>query len=146
MRTRLRRDLIVAMEARDDVAVVALRSAIAAIDNAEAVEVREASRHDESLQMPRAWVRSIRLDLIEHGVLMHGVDRRASADEAGAVPASAEFRRGARADGSDADHRDGYGRHHQTDRLQASHPFMQQSGGQRDRDGGIQRGEDGHDG
>lgn len=48
MRTRLRRDLIIAMKARDDVAVVALRSAIAAIDNAEAVDVCEASRHDES--------------------------------------------------------------------------------------------------
>jgi uncharacterized protein len=48
VRTRLRRDLIVALKARDDVAVVALRSAIAAIDNAEAVEVRGASRREGS--------------------------------------------------------------------------------------------------
>ena len=39
MRARLRQDLTAAMKARDAVAVTALRSAIAAIDNAEAVEV-----------------------------------------------------------------------------------------------------------
>lgn len=37
MRTDLRRDLTVALKARDRVAVTALRSALAAIDNAEAV-------------------------------------------------------------------------------------------------------------
>ena len=39
MRTRLRRDLLVAMKARDSVAVTALRSALSAIENAEAVDV-----------------------------------------------------------------------------------------------------------
>ena len=39
MRTELRQGLIAAMKARDSVAVSALRSAIAAIDNAEAVDV-----------------------------------------------------------------------------------------------------------
>jgi len=39
MRDRLRRDLTEAMKARDSVAVAALRSAIAAIDNAGAVDV-----------------------------------------------------------------------------------------------------------
>ena len=39
MRTRLRQDLTEAMKAGDTVAVAALRSAIAAIDNAEAVDV-----------------------------------------------------------------------------------------------------------
>ena len=39
MRTRLRRDLSAAMKARNPVAVFALRSALAAIENAEAVEV-----------------------------------------------------------------------------------------------------------
>lgn len=48
MRNRLRRDLVVALKARDDVAVVALRSAIAAIDNAEAVEVPGPSRREGS--------------------------------------------------------------------------------------------------
>ncbi len=38
MRSRLRRDLISAVKARDVVAVSALRAAIAAIDNAEAVD------------------------------------------------------------------------------------------------------------
>jgi len=37
MRSRLRRDLSAALKARDEVVVAALRSAIAAIDNAEAV-------------------------------------------------------------------------------------------------------------
>jgi uncharacterized protein YqeY len=38
VRTLLRRDLLVAMTARDSIAVAALRSALAAIENAEAVE------------------------------------------------------------------------------------------------------------
>ncbi len=38
MRDRLRHDLTLALKARDSVAVAALRSAIAAIDNAEAVD------------------------------------------------------------------------------------------------------------
>ncbi len=42
MRARMRRDLSAALKARDDVAVAALRSAIAAIDNAEAVDVSAA--------------------------------------------------------------------------------------------------------
>jgi uncharacterized protein len=40
MRDRLRHDLTAAMKARDAIAISALRSAIAAIDNAEAVDVR----------------------------------------------------------------------------------------------------------
>ncbi|CAM3375401.1 GatB/YqeY domain-containing protein [Occultella aeris] len=39
MRATMRRDLLVALKARDRVTVAALRSALAAIDNAEAVEV-----------------------------------------------------------------------------------------------------------
>ncbi|GAB2982664.1 GatB/YqeY domain-containing protein [Amycolatopsis acidiphila] len=43
MRTSLRDDLTAALKARDRVAVTALRSALAAIDNAEAVPVDSAS-------------------------------------------------------------------------------------------------------
>jgi uncharacterized protein len=43
MRETLRRDLTSAMKARDVVAVAALRSALAAIDNAEAVDVAPAA-------------------------------------------------------------------------------------------------------
>ena len=41
VRSRMRRDLTAALKARDELAVAALRSAIAAIDNAEAVEIGE---------------------------------------------------------------------------------------------------------
>jgi len=40
MHSRLRRDLTLALKARDAVAVAALRSAIAAIENAEAIEFK----------------------------------------------------------------------------------------------------------
>lgn len=50
MRTRMRRDLSAALKARDQVAVAALRSAIAAIDNAEAVDVRRAGKRTTSSQ------------------------------------------------------------------------------------------------
>lgn len=43
MRTSLRRDLTAALKARDRVAVAALRSALAAIENAEAVPANHAS-------------------------------------------------------------------------------------------------------
>jgi uncharacterized protein YqeY len=48
MRTDLRRDLTAALKARDRVAIAALRSALAAIDNAEAVPVDQSVHSTES--------------------------------------------------------------------------------------------------
>ncbi|MGH2892432.1 MAG: GatB/YqeY domain-containing protein [Solirubrobacteraceae bacterium] len=48
IRSRLRHDLTVALKARDRVAVAALRSVRAAIDNAEAVDVNPLARRDTS--------------------------------------------------------------------------------------------------
>jgi uncharacterized protein len=46
--SRLRQDLVIALKARDRVAVAALRSAIAAIENAQAVEVDGDTRRQTS--------------------------------------------------------------------------------------------------
>jgi uncharacterized protein len=57
MRSRLRHDLRIALKARDRVAVAALRSAIAAIENAEAVEsVSSPSRETSSEHIAGATV------------------------------------------------------------------------------------------
>lgn len=54
MRSRLRQDLSTALKARDRVAVAALRSAMAAIDNAEAVEIDTAPRETTSAHIAGA--------------------------------------------------------------------------------------------
>ena len=48
MRSRMRRDLATALKARYEIAVAALRSAIAAIDNAEAVDNNQVAQRDSS--------------------------------------------------------------------------------------------------
>ena len=50
MRTRLRQDLTAALRARDQVAIAALRSAIAAVDNAESVDATSANSNAASSQ------------------------------------------------------------------------------------------------
>jgi poly-gamma-glutamate capsule biosynthesis protein CapA/YwtB (metallophosphatase superfamily) len=81
----MRGDLIAAMKARDDLAVVALRSAIAAIDDAEAIDVdRTASRDANSEHIAGASA----------GVGSTEVPRRvlSDADEHAVVRAQAEER------------------------------------------------------
>ena len=86
MRSRLRRDLSLAIKAQDRVAVAALRAALAAIENAEAVEVTSAphvtgnehfagatSGHGAEVQ------RRALTDIDERGLVQSQVDQRSVA-------------------------------------------------------------------
>ncbi|MGO9899092.1 MAG: GatB/YqeY domain-containing protein [Solirubrobacteraceae bacterium] len=81
----MRGDLIAAMKARDDLAVVALRSAIAAIDDAEAIDVdRTASRDANSEHIAGASAgvgsteapRRVLSDADEHAVVRAQAEER----------------------------------------------------------------------
>lgn len=108
VRTRLRDDLTAALKARDRVAVAALRSALAALDNAEAVE-------GESIPVSRPVSEHIAGATVGAG--SSDVERRAlSAAEVHAIvsveveqriEAAAEYERLGRADEADVLRREG---------------------------------------
>lgn len=99
VRTRLRRDLIAALKAQDDVAIVALRSAIAAIDNAEAVDVRRDSHPEVSSEHVAGASAGVGSSEAARRVL-------SDADERAVVRAEADERSDAAAEYQKAGHRD----------------------------------------
>ncbi len=86
MRTSLRRDLTAALKARDRVAIAALRSALAAIDNAEAVGGSPAqvtgSEHIAGAAAGLGAAEAVRRDLTDadlHAILETEVQERSAA-------------------------------------------------------------------